>query len=176
MSVRGNATPRGMTAHDRIRLTGPSAGDLWRPRDNLGFLAGKSVAQAGTCVKCAGNVPEAVPELAQRRRRAGDGTRPATCRVRGARPWGRGVRGRRVPQRRPQPPGGAPESALRPGTRLGMLRQAARLRSGTLRRAARGGWGCAAIGRAPTSKSTGHCRTATAEPLSCGYKRVRLLL
>jgi hypothetical protein len=25
MSVRGNAAPRGMTAHDRIRLTGPSA-------------------------------------------------------------------------------------------------------------------------------------------------------
>jgi hypothetical protein len=25
MSVRGNAAPRGMTAHDRIRLTGPFA-------------------------------------------------------------------------------------------------------------------------------------------------------
>jgi hypothetical protein len=31
MSVRGNAAPRGMTAHDRIRLTGPFAEDTTAP-------------------------------------------------------------------------------------------------------------------------------------------------
>jgi hypothetical protein len=35
MSVRGNAAPRGMTAHDRIRLTGPSAECLATPASLL---------------------------------------------------------------------------------------------------------------------------------------------
>ena len=35
MSVGGNAAPRGMTAHDRIRLTGPLAEVMWHPLDRV---------------------------------------------------------------------------------------------------------------------------------------------
>jgi len=50
MSVRGNAAPRGMTAHDRIRLTGPFA-DCVRVtsegRNLLRILAGVSRSHGG---------------------------------------------------------------------------------------------------------------------------------
>ena len=39
MSVRGNAAPRGMTAHDRIRLTGPFAECLSCTHDSPGWEA-----------------------------------------------------------------------------------------------------------------------------------------